>query len=131
VTVQTEDRSISQLVSDSVAHASRLLQDELALAKAELAEKVGLTGSAVKYLGAGAVLMTPAIVLLLLALSAELMALGLSPPLAYLVSGVGAALLAGLMIWIGQARLSPRTLAPRATIGEMRRDKALLAELTR
>jgi hypothetical protein len=131
VTVQAEDRSIAQLVTDCVAHASRLMQDELALAKAELTEKAGAAGSAFKYIGAGAVLMTPAIVLLLMALSAELMALGLSPPLAYLVSGLGAAIAAGLLMWVGQSRLAPQALAPRATIDEVQRDKALLSELTR
>jgi hypothetical protein len=126
-----EDRSITQLFGDSISELTKLVQNEIDLARAELAEKVSLGTAAAKVIVAGAMLLIPGIVLVLLAIASELMALGLSQSLAYLCSGLGALIIAAALMWLGMSRLSASSLRPSATLGQMRQDKAMATELTR
>ena len=126
-----EERSISQLSSDSVSELAKLVQNEIDLARAEFGEKVSLTTAAAKFVAAGAVLFIPGLVLVLLAVASELTALGLSQPLAYLCSGVGALISAGALMWAGMSRMSASALKPSVTLDQMRQDKMMAAELTR
>ena len=72
------DRSIPELFSDAVCQLAKLIGNEFALARAELAETAGQAGRATAMMGAGAVIMIPALVLLLFATAAALMHAGLS-----------------------------------------------------
>jgi hypothetical protein len=127
----SEERSISQLLGDSLAELAKLVQNEADLARAELREKVEIAGSAVKLIAAGAILLIPALVLLLFAVASGLIAMGLSAPLAYLLTGFATAIIAGAVIWIGVGRLSGDALKPFATLEEIRRDQAVAKELIR
>jgi uncharacterized membrane protein len=126
-----EERSISQLVGDSLAELSKLVQNEIDLARAELSDKVAITGGAVKLIAAGAVLLIPGIVLILFSIASELIQLGWSAPLAYLCSGGAAVVIAGVLAWAGMSRLSASALKPSATINEIRRDTVMATELMR
>ncbi|MFY9971518.1 MAG: phage holin family protein [Roseiarcus sp.] len=125
------ERSISQLVGDSLAELSKLVQNEIDLARAELSDKVALTGGAVKLIAAGAILLIPGIVLILFSIASELIQLGWSAPLAYLCSGGAAVIIAGVLAWAGMSRLSASALKPSATINEIRRDTVMATELMR
>ncbi len=125
------ERSISQLVGDSLAELSKLVQNEIDLARAELSDKVALTGGAVKLIAAGAILLIPGIVLILFSIASELIQLGWSAPLAYLCSGGGAVVIAGALAWAGMSRLSASTLKPTLTLNEIRRDTVMATELMR
>jgi hypothetical protein len=127
----SEERSISQLLGDSLSELAKLIQNEVDVARAELLEKASLVGSAAKLIGAGAVLMMPALVLILFAGAAALAQWGLNPALAYLFTGVAAAILSGALIWAGAERLSPRALAPTVTLAELQKDKSAARELMR
>jgi hypothetical protein len=127
----SEERSISQLLGDSLSELAKLIQNEVDVARAELLEKASLVGSAAKLIGAGAVLMMPALVLILFAAAAALTQWGLNPALAYLFTGVAAAILSGALIWAGAERLSPRALAPTVTLAELQKDKSAARELMR
>jgi uncharacterized membrane protein len=127
----TEERSISQLVGDSLAELSKLVQNEIDLARVELSDKVALTGGAVKLIAAGAVLLIPGILLILFSIASELIQLGWSAPLAYLSSGGAAVIIAGVLAWAGMSRLSASALKPSATINEIRRDTVMATELMR
>jgi hypothetical protein len=94
---QSDVRTISTLLGDALSQFAKLFQNEVDLAKAELGEKVQQVGWAVGFFAAGAVLIIPAIVMALFALSASLIAGGWSQPIPYLVSAVGAAVLAGVL----------------------------------
>jgi hypothetical protein len=131
VTPMPEERSISQLVGDSLAELAKLVQNEIDLARAELSAKVAVTGDAVKLIATGAVLLIPGVVLILFALASELIQLGLSAPLAYLCCGAGAVIIAGALAWAGMSRLSASALRPSATLDEIRRDKIMATELMR
>lgn len=131
MTPMPEERSISQLVGDSLAELSKLVQNEIDLARAELSDKVAITGGAVKLIAAGAVLLIPGIVLILFSIASELIQLGWSAPLAYLCSGGAAVVIAGVLAWAGMSRLSASALKPSATINEIRRDTVMATELMR
>src|SRR5450432_3463423 len=125
------ERSISQLLGDSLSELAKLIQNEVDIIRAELVEKVSHVGSAAKLIGVGAVLMIPALVLILFAASNALIQWGLTPALAYLCTGVAAAVLSGALIWAGARRLSARALAPTATLAELQKDKTAARELMR
>ena len=82
-------------------------------------------------MGAGAVIMIPALVLLLFAAAAALMHAGFSDPVAYLISGSVAAIVSIALVVVGINRLSGDALKPTATIGEIQRDKAAAREMVR
>jgi uncharacterized membrane protein YraQ (UPF0718 family) len=116
-------RVVSSLFGDALSQAAKLFQNEVDLAKAELAEKVQTIGVAVGFLVGGAVLIIPALVMALFALSAALISAGWSPPLSYLTSAVTAAVLAGLLFAIGRNRLDTRKLVPLETMRQLEKDK--------
>jgi uncharacterized membrane protein len=125
------DRSIPELFSDAVGQLAKLIGNEFALARAELSEKAVQAGRAAVMMGAGAVIMIPALVMLLFAAAAALMHAGVSDPVAYLIAGVGAAIVSIVLIAVGINRLSGDALKPSATIDELQRDKAAAREMVR
>ena len=128
MTSRTE-RSIPELFSDALGQLAKLIGNEFDLAKAELSAKAGQVGRGVAMIGAGAVIMIPALVLLLFAASAGLMHAGVSDPVAYLLTGGVAALLAAAMIGIGISRMSGDALKPSMTIDQIQQDKAAAKEM--
>src|ERR1044072_2798998 len=130
-TSQSDLRTISTLLGDALSQFAKLFQNEIDLAKAELGEKAQQVGGAVGFLAAGAMLVIPALVMALFALSAALMAAGWSPPISYLVCAVGAAAVAGTLFAVGMNRLDARTLAPRETISQLEKDKATAKDMVR
>jgi hypothetical protein len=126
-----DERTISQLLGDSLSELAKLIQNEVDVARAEVLEKVALVANAAKLIGVGAVLMIPALVLILFAIAAALMQWGLPPPLAYLFTGIGTAILSGLLMWTGAGHLSAGALKPTATLGEIEKDKVAARELMR
>ncbi|MEH2515313.1 hypothetical protein V1279_000886 [Bradyrhizobium sp. AZCC 1610] len=124
-------RSIPELFSDAVGQLAKLVGNEFELARVELSEKVNQVGRAAAMIGAGAVILIPALVLLLFALSAALIRGGFSEPVAYLLTGGGAALVSGALIGIGLSRLSGDALKPSVTLDQVQRDKAAAKEMVR
>lgn len=131
MTSPSDERSISQLFGDTFAQLAKLVQNEIDLARAELRLKFNLARAGSKLIAAGAVLAIPALVLILLAIASELRQLGLPETLSYLWTGLGAAFIAGLLLWIGGGRFSGDALAPTATLEELRRDGIVAKELLR
>jgi hypothetical protein len=123
------DRSITELLSDVLAQFAKLIGNEFDLAKAELSSKAGQVSRAVAMIAAGAVIMIPALVLLLLAVAAALMHAGFSDPVAYLLTGGGAVLLAGILVGVGVSRMSGDALKPSMTIEQLQRDKLAAKEM--
>ena len=82
-------------------------------------------------IGAGAVILIPTLVLLLFAFSAALIRSGLSEPVAYLIVGLGAALLSAGLIAVGMSRLSGGALKPTVTLEQVQRDKVAAKEMVR
>jgi uncharacterized membrane protein YqjE len=131
MTTQSDLRTISSLLGDALSQFAKLLQNEVDLAKAEVGEKVQQVSSAMGFLAAGAVLVIPAIVMALFALSAALIAAGWSQPISYLVSAVVAAVFAGVLFAVGRNRLDTRNLAPRETMRQLEKDRDTVKEMVR
>jgi hypothetical protein len=125
------NRSIPELFSDAVAQLAKLVGNEFELARAELSQKASQAGRAAAMIGAGAVILIPALVLLLFAFSAALIRSGLSDPVAYLIVGLGAAVLSAALIAVGMSRLSGDALTPAVTLEQVQRDKVAAKEMVR
>jgi Putative Actinobacterial Holin-X, holin superfamily III len=128
---QNDFRTISTLLADTLSQFAKLFQNEVDLAKAEFGEKVQKVGGAVKFIAAGAILVIPALVMALFALSAAMISAGWSQPLSYLASAVVAAVLAGVLFAIGIHRLDARNLAPRETMRQLEKDKDTVKGMVR
>jgi hypothetical protein len=122
-TSQDNVRAISSLLGNALSQFSKLLQNEMDLAKAEFGDKVQKVGGALGFIAGGAVLVIPALVMALFAISSALISAGWSQPLSYLASAIIAAVLAGVLFAIGINRLDARNLAPRETMSQLGKDK--------
>jgi hypothetical protein len=131
MTSPTERNSFADLVSAALSQLAKLLQNEVDLARAELSEKAREIGGALKFIVAGAVIVIPALVLILLAVARELANFGLSEPVADLAVGVVAAAVAFILIGLGAGRLSGQSMKPSVTLNQIRRDKKAAEELIR
>jgi uncharacterized membrane protein YraQ (UPF0718 family) len=131
MTTKTDLRAISHLLGDALSQFAKLFQNEVDLAKAELGEKVQQIGGAVGFIAAGAVLVIPAIVMALFAFSAALIAGGWSQPVAYLISAIVAAVLAGILFAVGMNRLDARHLTPREMLRQLEKDKDIVKGMVR
>lgn len=125
------NRSIPELFSDAVGQLAKLIGNEFELARAELSEKAGQAGRAAALIGAGAVILIPALVLLLMAVSAALIRAGFSDPISYLLTGAGATLVSIVLIATGLNRLSGDALKPTVTLDQVQRDKVAAKEMVR
>ena len=124
-------RSLPELFSDAMSQLAKLIGNEFELARAELSEKAGQVGRGIAMIGAGAVILIPALVLVLFAISAALIRGGLSEPLAHLLTAAGAALVSAALIGVGLSRLSGDALKPSMTLDQVERDKIAAKEMVR
>jgi hypothetical protein len=124
-------RSIPELFSDAVGQLAKLVGNEFELARAELSEKASQVGRATAMVGAGAVILIPALTLLLFAVSAALIRGGFSEPIAYLLTGAGATVVSAVLIATGMSRLSGDALKPSLTLNQVQRDKIAAKEMAR
>jgi hypothetical protein len=130
-TSQNDLRVLSTLFGDALSQFAKLFQNEVDLAKAELGEKVRKVGGALVFVAGGAVLVIPALVMALFALSAALVTAGWSQPVAYLTSAIVAAVIAGVLFAIGLNRLDARNLAPHETMRQLEKDKDTVKGMVR
>ena len=131
MSTKTDFRAISHLLGDALSQFAKLFQNEVDLAKAEFGEKVQQIGGAVGLFAAGAILVIPAIVMALFALSAALISAGWSQPISYLISAIVAAVLAAILFAVGMNRLDARNLAPRETMRQLEKDKDAVKGMVR
>jgi hypothetical protein len=129
--LQGDLKSLRELFGSALQQASVLLSNEMSLARAEVSEKIAQAGRGGAMVVAGAVMLMPALTLILFAIAAGVATLGFTPAVAYLITGAGAAVLAGLVIAVGMGRLSGEKLKPRTTINQMRRDGDAVREMVR
>ena len=129
--LRTDARSLSRLLGDAFEQLSELIQTEIRLARAELADKAAQAGMGAAILAAGALLILPALVLFLMALALFLVQKGMSPVTAHLLAGVVGAALGGVLIMVGLGRLKPSALTPDVTIRQVQKDIAAAKEIAR
>lgn len=120
--MDSDPRSAVRIGADALDHFTKLLRSEMAVARAELGEKVAEATTGAASLILAGILLIPVMVVAMLALAAWLSELGLRSSLAH-----GAAALAGLVIvgaiaLFGKAKLGPSTFSMDRTRDEMNRD---------
>ncbi len=119
---------VFQAVGETIGRATELIQIEFRLAKAELSEKMTTIGAALFLVLVGAVLLTAALFLLLQAIVLGLVALGMSPVAATLLTAV-ATIAVGLgFMMTGRKQLSAEALVPDRTLNDIKRDTAMVKE---
>ena len=125
-----ETRATGSLVSDALAHMSRLIRGEVALARAEVEENIRAAGTGLGMVVAGLVIALTALNVLAAALVAALAETGLEEGWAALIVGVLLAIVAAILASTGAKRLKPGALAPNRTAENLRRDAETLKEST-
>ncbi len=128
MSASTDHKPVSELFTDAINQFSKLVRNEVALARAEIASKVSAAAVGVAMLGTAACFLIAAKVVLLLALAAWLSELGLSNPLSNLAAGVVAVLISAGLGYFGIKRLNPENLTPQRTIEQVQRDVAAVKE---
>jgi len=123
-----EQPGVTELIRDAVDQFTKLIRNELAIARMELAQKATEAAIGAGMMLGGALLLIPAMVLLLMALAAWLAEIGLSASVSNLIAGVIGLLISGVLAAVGKARLSPEHLKPKHTIREVERDLAAAKE---
>src|SRR5438876_6110943 len=120
-------RPVAALLSDLASETGQLVQQELALFKAEMQEKLGRLGQGAGALAAGGLIAFSGWLALLAAAI-----LGLS----YVVAPWLAALIVGLVVialgaglgFYGKSRLDADALVPRRTLNSLREDEAWIRD---
>ena len=126
------NRSIPEIITDVVTQFTTLLRTESRLARTEMSEKISQAAVAIGLIVAGAVLLMPALVILLQACVSALVTSDTLPqPWASLLVG-GVVLLIGIALaLIGASRLKMRALAPERTINQLQRDVSVARQQAR
>jgi uncharacterized membrane protein YqjE len=123
-----ETRPVSALFADALSQFSKLVRNELQLARAELSMKVGQATTAIGLLAGAAIFLIPTLALLLMALAAWLVETGLRPSLAHLMAGVVGLLVVAILGGIGIKRLKTNSLVPKQTLDQLQQDVAAARE---
>ncbi|WP_197320344.1 phage holin family protein [Saccharomonospora sp. NB11] len=126
-----EQRSVAELVNDLSAQVSRLVRDEMMIAKAELQAKGKRVGVGAGMAGAGGLV---ALFGLAVLVTAAILALALVLPAwaAALVVGGALLLLAGLLALLGRRQMQKASPpVPRESIESVRKDIAVVKESMR
>ena len=126
---QDTSRSISALLGDALLQLGGLVQNEVRLARAELSQKVSQAGTGVAFLGVAAVVMIPALVMLLIGFALWLAQNGFSPPTSHLIAAAAGAVVSVVLGLIGMNCLKSEKLAPKVTMKELGRDVASVKEM--
>jgi uncharacterized membrane protein YqjE len=123
----TQDQSIKSLLAELVNNVSRLVRQELQLVQVETSEKTSQALEGVFVIIGGLLLAFAALLILLQALVVGL-AEFMEPWLASLIVGVGVAIIAFVLIKVGQNSLKASSLTPDRTLRVMRDQKDMVME---
>jgi hypothetical protein len=129
-TLHRSERPVGGLLSDLARQFTLLLRQEMALARAEIVDKIGQLGSATGLIAAGGLI---AFAGLLYLLAAATLGLGKVVEMwlaALIVGGVVLLVGAGLAL-LGRARLQASNLVPLRTVRSLKDDAAWAKEQVR
>jgi Putative Actinobacterial Holin-X, holin superfamily III len=131
MTTRDSARPLGALFTEVVAEVTDLFQAEVRLVRAEMNEKLSLAASSGALVAAGAVVMIPAVFILLLALVRWLEVAGLPDQWGLLLVGLLIAGLGAALLMIGIKNLKGSALVPRRTIAQVREDLSIAKEQVR
>lgn len=124
-------REAPSLIVAAFRQFSQLMQDEVALAKAEVSRNISRAGTGLALIGVGAILALTALDVLAAAVVAWLAAEGFTVGTSAIIVGGVLLALAVVLALVGRARLSADALAPDRTIRNVREDIDTMKETTR
>jgi hypothetical protein len=128
---ETRNRSFPEIFTDLFSQTTTLLSKEGQLARTEMSEKIGQVGTGLALLVIGAVLLIPALGILLDAAVAALIRRGFEAPVAALIVGGSALALGVILALIGLSRLKAKRLMPTRTIEQWQQDAAVAKQQMR
>jgi hypothetical protein len=117
-------RTIPELFTSVVSQLADLMRTEGLLARAEISEKMTLVAAGLGLIVGGAILLMPALVVLLEAAVAALVENGYAPYWSALIVGGACFVLGLILLLIGVSRLRSAKLIPDKTIHQLQRDAA-------
>jgi uncharacterized integral membrane protein len=132
--VDKSEKSLPSLFSDLARETVDLVRQEMALARAEISEKITSAERALVALVVGAVIILAGLLLLLQAVVnglAMVLPEETAPWLAPLIVGAVVALIGFLMLKGARTKLQPDNLMPHRTVDSLRRDAAVAQETVR
>ena len=115
-------RSIPEILTDVVNQFSTLLSKEGQLARAELAENIAKAAAGLGLAVIGAVLLIPALTILLAAAVIALNQSGLAAPLAAVAIGGAVFIIGVILLFLGIGRLKAKQMLPSRTLHQLQRD---------
>jgi hypothetical protein len=125
------ERSVPEILGDLMMQFPALARKESQLARAEISDKITQVGFGLAFIVCGAVLLTPALVVLLQAAVAAMEEARFQPTAAALIVG-GAALLIGVIfLSVGISRLKAENLVPNKTIHQIQQDASVAKQQLR
>ncbi|MFL4971736.1 MAG: phage holin family protein [Xanthobacteraceae bacterium] len=129
--VHESTRPLTSLFTDTVAELTNLFQTEIRLVRAEINEKLSKVANSGVLIGAGAIVMVPAVFILLLAIVRWLAVAGLSEQWGLTLVGLVIAALGVVLLMKGINNLKGSALVPRRTIEQVRADMSVAKEQVR
>lgn len=124
-------RPLGSLFTDVVSEVTHLFQTEIRLVRAEMNEKVSRVANSGALIGAGAVILLPAVFILLLAIVRWLAVAGIPEQWGLLIVGGVIAILGVALLMKGINNLKGPALVPSRTIEQVRADVSLAKEHVR
>jgi len=116
------ERSIPELFSLLFAQMTSLLQKESQLARVEISEKMSQIATALALVVGGAVLLIPALVVLLNAAVTALIERGFSASISALIVGGITLVIGAILVIVGIKAMKADSLIPDRTIHQLQRD---------
>lgn len=129
--VERSDKPLASLFSDLTRNMMDLVRQEIALAKAEVSQKISTAQGGITEIAIGAAILLAGLFIILQAIVnavAMLLPPNLAPWLAPLIVGVVIALIGYGMLKAGSSKLQPDNLLPHRTMDSLKRDKAVAEE---
>jgi len=121
-------RPLGALFTDVVSEVTHLFQTEMRLVRAEMNEKVSRVANSGVLIGAGAVIMVPAVFILLLAIVRWLAVAGLPEQWGLTIVGAVIAIVGAALLMKGINNLKGPALVPDRTMRQVRADVSLAKE---
>jgi membrane protein implicated in regulation of membrane protease activity len=121
-------RSIPDVFVDLFHQLAGLLRNEGQLARVEISEKLDKLIGAGIMLAAGALLLLPGLVLLLVAFAYFLAERGMSPAASSLISAVVALAIGAALLVVGLNRLKQVRLVPNKTLRQIQQDVPIVKQ---
>ena len=123
--------SIGGLLGDAMHQLSKLIQNEIRLARAEIIQKATVAATGIAFLAAAGLVGMAVLVVLLIGIAIWFIELGMPQAVAYLAAALIGALIAAVLAMVGLSRLKSENLTPRVTLQQLGRDVDAAKEIVK